>query len=160
MQDHRETLSTLMDGEIEDQDWKALKHIAEDDDARGVWGRYHLIGDVMRDGVVEIAPMAFSERLRDEIAREPTVLAPPRRRQSLRRPVAGLAIAASVAALAVVGVNQMTQEQTLDKMPEIAVSAPVATEQSRLPLNASTGEAPIAVDPFEALALGLEVHFL
>jgi sigma-E factor negative regulatory protein RseA len=149
MQNDRETISRLMDGEIGNADASMLTRITGDEDARAVWARYHLIGDVVRDSMIEVAPAAFCERVRREISDEPTALAPRRRGYVLRRSVAGLAIAASVATLAVVGVNQMAREQGLNSAPEIAASAPAQTAPVLLAADQQSAEAPVVVDPFQ-----------
>lgn len=149
MQNDREILSNLMDGKIDSRDGAMLGRIAAEDDARAAWSRYHLIGDVMRDGLTEIAPVEFAARLHDEIAQEPTVLAPRRWRRSRLRPVAGFAIAASVAALAVVGINRMTPEQRLPNTPELAVTAPAAPGEVPMAGIEQSAAAQSAVDPFQ-----------
>jgi negative regulator of sigma E activity len=59
-------------------------------------------------------------------------MAPRRTARPLLRPVAGFAIAASVAALAVVGIKQTAPEQQLNGTPEIATTAPAVTESVQL----------------------------
>lgn len=149
MQNIRETLSSAMDGASDSLDGTTLAAIAADEGARSTWARYHLIGDVMRDSLVEVAPSEFSERLRVEIATEPTVLAPQRQGRPMLRPVAGFAIAASVAAMAVFGIRQMTSEQQLDAAPAVAVSAPLAGGDALLAAETRRIEADPVVDPVE-----------
>jgi len=107
MQNDHEALSTVVDGELDVRDNQTLPNIAANDSSRATWARYHLIGDVLRDVLTEIAPTSFSERLVREIDREPTMLISRRARRPWLKPAAGFAIAASVAVLAVVGVQQM-----------------------------------------------------
>ncbi len=85
---NQEELSALVDGEVVDHDLpRLLDALGEDRGARRAWSRYHLIGDALRDdGGVLAAPAA-------------EVITMPQRR---RAPLAGLAVAASVAVLAVV----------------------------------------------------------
>jgi len=85
---NQEELSALVDGEIVDHDLpRLLDALGGDAGARRAWSRYHLIGDALRDdGGALTAPAA-------------EVVALPARR---RAPLAGLAVAASVAVLAVV----------------------------------------------------------
>jgi sigma-E factor negative regulatory protein RseA len=144
MQNDQETLSTLMDGEMDGSGGATLGGIASAEDTRPVWARYHLIGDVIRDGLTEVAPPEFAERLRIEIGREPTVLAPRRRGRSLLRPAAGLAIAASVAALAVLGVKQLDPTQGLGPTPEISAAIPTVASEALI-----AAESPAAVDELQ-----------
>lgn len=107
-----------------------ITSLVESDDARDTWARYHLIGDVLRDHSSEIARSGFAAGIAGRVAEEPTVLAPGRERPNLFRPVAGFAIAASVAALAVIGVRQMSPPPGAE--PAAIAAAP-----------ASVGEAPV-----------------
>jgi len=146
MQNDQETLSTAIDGETGNRDHAMLQRIAADPDARATWARYHLIGDVMRDNLTEVAPTGFSTRLRNEITSEPTVLAPRQRQRSRLRPVMGLAIAASVAALAVVGIKQLTPENSLHSAPDIVVTTSALSNADQLAVLARPPEAQPIID--------------
>jgi len=146
MQNDQESLSTLMDGETDGRDGSTLGRIAATEDERSAWARYHLIGDVIRDGLTEVAPPEFAQKLRIEIGREPTILAPRRKARSLLRPAAGLAIAASVAALAVLGVKQLNPSQGLDPAPEIADVTPAVVGEPLIATQEHALESPNAVD--------------
>jgi sigma-E factor negative regulatory protein RseA len=98
MQIDEQTLSSVMDGEA--ATGEALAGVASTSATRAAWARYHLIGDVLRDNSSEVAPMEFAATIAAQIAEEPTVLAPRRSAKRALRPVAGFAIAASVAAAA------------------------------------------------------------
>ncbi|MFO1435478.1 MAG: sigma-E factor negative regulatory protein [Gammaproteobacteria bacterium] len=99
-------LSALTDGECSDLEANTALSAAKDEDLRAAWTRYHLIGSVMRNELPRFMDKGFANRLQQAIASEPTVLAPRERpAQSWLRPVAGLAIAASVAAVAVLRVG-------------------------------------------------------
>jgi sigma-E factor negative regulatory protein RseA len=100
-------ISAFMDGELEQHEAaSALEALRIEGEARDDWRRYHLIGDLMRDPNTLSSGFGagFSSRVADRIAREPTVLAPPRRRNEVvRMPVWALSAAASLAAVALVG---------------------------------------------------------
>jgi sigma-E factor negative regulatory protein RseA len=99
-------LSALADGECSDVESSSVLSAAKDEQARSVWARYHLIGSAMRNELPRFIDSSFADRLQQVIANEPTVLAPRERRApSWLRPVAGMAIAASVAAVAVLRVG-------------------------------------------------------
>jgi sigma-E factor negative regulatory protein RseA len=100
-------ISAFMDGELAQHEAAgALEALRMEGEARDDWRRYHLIGDLMRDPNTLSSGFGagFSSRVADRIAREPTVLAPSRRRnEAARMPVWALSAAASLAAVALVG---------------------------------------------------------
>ncbi|MBI4695972.1 MAG: sigma-E factor negative regulatory protein [Gammaproteobacteria bacterium] len=108
-----ERLSALVD-DAASGDEAFLKNIAGTPGLRAAWGRYHLIGEVLRDAHTGAPGTSFADRVRDAVAAEPTVLAPRvrPRRSSLRHPLAaGLALAASIAALAIVTLRPATVDE-------------------------------------------------
>lgn len=102
-------ISAFMDGELAQHEaGAALESLRDEDEARDVWRRYHLIGDLMRDPNTLSSGFGagFSSRVGERIAQEPTVLAPPpsrRRIEAAQMPVWALSAAASLAAVALVG---------------------------------------------------------
>lgn len=94
-------VSALFDGELEPHEIRpALRAAVGDEAMRERWQAYVLIGDQLRGESVEVSGMAASVMAR--IAEEPVVLAP----RNLKRPTGQhpmLALAASVAGVAVVG---------------------------------------------------------
>lgn len=128
-------ISAFMDGELAQQDaGGAFESLRDEGDAREVWRRYHLIGDLMRDPNALSGRFGpeFSSRVAERIAQEPTVLAPSRRRiGAARMPVWALSAAASLAAVALVGwVAFGPQEE-----PQLAASppqVPVAQETAQV----------------------------
>jgi sigma-E factor negative regulatory protein RseA len=108
-----EKLSTLMDGELEpDQLQQVLKDVVSQDPLKKVWGRYHLAREVMRQELDHLAPADLADKVATQLTQEPTILAP---RRSLAGPrvmrvVTGMALAASVAAVALVGVRWMAPD--------------------------------------------------
>jgi len=121
-------ISAFMDGELAQHDsGGALESLRDEGDAREVWRRYHLIGDLMRDSGALSA--GFAARVADRIAKEPTVLAPLRRRiAAARAPVWALSAAASLAAVALVGWVAFGPQDE----PQVAQSAPrvLATQET------------------------------
>lgn len=107
--DKLEAFSALLDGEADAAEHKPLLHaLAEDAAARNKLARYRMIGDGMRGEPLHTDALQVADAVRQRLQREPVVLAPPQRprRTGLRlprwwQPAAGLAIAASVALLAV-----------------------------------------------------------
>ena len=145
MQNDHEMLSTVVDGEVGSLDRQTLVTIASDETSRTTWARYHLIGDVLRDNLTGVASANFSEQVRAAVAQEPTVLAPGRGRRSWLTPLAGFAVAASVAALAVIGIKQMGPSP-LNDTDEIAVVAPTPNVNVAIPAT-RIAETPAILQP-------------
>lgn len=143
MQIDEQTLSSVMDGEGTTSE--ALAGVAASSATRAAWARYHLIGDVLRDNSSAIAPAAFSGSIAARIADEPTVLAPRGRTKSVMRPVAGFAIAASVATLAVLGIQRMEPAEVSGPAPAIAMAP--AIDAVPVPAATAPALAAAAVDP-------------
>lgn len=97
----KEQLSAFLDGELpEAETTLLLKRLERDDDLKGTLSRYSLIGAALRaDGEISAA-RHVANRVRAAIAIEPVLPVTPARDQAARwlRPVAGLGIAAGVAA--------------------------------------------------------------
>ncbi len=132
MTDERlQKVSAFIDGECSSGETEhVIDHALADEAARGAWTRYHFIGNAMRGELPRYVLRDFVSRVRNTIAPEPIVLAPTARRSVWLKPVSGLAIAASVAVVAIVGVRQSGEAA---RSP--AVGAPQITQV--------TGPAPI-----------------
>jgi len=112
----KEQLSAFLDGELPDTESALLlKRLERDDELRGALSRYSLIGAVLRsDGNVPAARQVAA-RVSAAIAREPlraVAFARLAGRETLRRGLAGFAVAAGVAVGAVVLVQQFGAEET------------------------------------------------
>lgn len=132
--DKREAYSALLDGESELSEQKSLLDtLANDAEARASLARYRMIGDGLRGEEVHIDALCIADRVRLQLQREPVVLAPRTRRVIPRiphwwQPAAGLAIAASVALLAV-GLMPMLFTDSPEQAPATVqvVGVPVAS---------------------------------
>jgi len=119
-----ERISSLVDGEFDgalDVEGN-LGHLVENKDARHRWERYHLIGDALKRNLPPVIDSQLASRVMTELENEPTVLAPSRTKLSFGKQIAGLAVAASVATVAVLGVQFMYKEDGLAPSPQIAQS--------------------------------------
>lgn len=128
--------SALLDGELDPETEQraitALLDSGPDEVAR--FARYHLMGDVIR-GESSVLATSVAGKVQQALVDEPVVLAPrPRRSPQWLRPVAGLAVAASVASAAILVAPQLMT--TPDAGPE---SVQVAAQQPR------TAAAPVLV---------------
>jgi len=134
MQDlDRETLSQMMDGEWQDIDAASgIRAVADDKQMQDTWARYHLVRDVLRNEKISLdrsLASAISARLEDEpaytnvasindgqpvsgVAASTTETVTP---NPWRVRLGGLAIAASVAAATVVGLNVWQGSAPLDE---------------------------------------------
>jgi sigma-E factor negative regulatory protein RseA len=109
--EQNELVSALMDGHLDESSADLVKSINNDASLKATWWRYHVISDALRAEKTVIMHKSLSERISAEIADEPVVLAPGALKSeskglSWQKSVAGLAIAASVAMLAILGVQQ------------------------------------------------------
>lgn len=111
----KEEISALVDGEVPDtQAGHLITALEQEPELRHCWRHYHLIGAVLRgSGRAEIKP-CLCERVAKTLESEPAVFTP--RALTPRMPAlkwfTGLALAASVAAVAVLSV-QTTPPQTV-----------------------------------------------
>lgn len=108
-----EQLSALIDGEGEVREWElALRRLGNDAELKDRWERYHLIGEALKNNLPDTLDLGFAERIRQAIETEqqPEPVRPPRSGigtvvASWYKPITGFALAASVAALALLGLN-------------------------------------------------------
>ncbi len=96
-----ENISRLMDGEVDDAEFERLVAELHDGDARQTWMCYHVIGDHLR-GARGMSTQ-FHLRVTAALASEPTVLAPSPKRRASQPATFAWAVAATVAAVTVVG---------------------------------------------------------
>jgi len=123
----REQVSALMDGELDEV---ASSRLAEDESVKNIWRRYHLISDVIHQRTPQTSPH-LAAKISELIKNEPTVLAPGHRSfPAYLRPVAGIAVAASVATLAILGIQQYRND-TETREPVVAQ----LTVQSQSPVR-------------------------
>jgi len=100
-------LSSLMDGEVSQETGRfLLRRLGADGNLRQTWARYHLIRDCLRHSDGQFARSDLSARVRHALSAEPSVTTRPRNGATWIKPVAGAAIAASVALIAILTVSQ------------------------------------------------------
>ncbi len=125
---HAELTSALLDGEldVETSDRTITRLLDRSNDEQARFGRYRLIGDVMR-GESSVYAASVADRVSAALRDEPVVLAPRRLPTNWTRPVAGAAIAASVAAAAIFVAPQMLTNVSPDNAAtpqQIVANAP------------------------------------
>jgi len=126
-----EKLSAMVDGEIDDQSDQIIDTLIQNPSMRNTWWRYHLISDVLSRELSGYTDSRLADEISAKIKDEPTVLSPQRNAAAAYvKPLAGLAIAASVAAMAILGVQQNRQElPEVSNPPQIIAQAPVVTPE-------------------------------
>ena len=135
-----EQISALVDDELEQGSRFALHALATDGAYQGVWGRYHLIGECLRGHLPARVDLQLAGRISKALHDDP-VLRGSHRWQRLLKPAAGLAIAATVAAVAVLGVRQIGSGPAATAMPPLA-SNPPATNNDYQTVTVTAGPVP------------------
>lgn len=110
----KEQLSAMVDGELPgNEQGFLLRRLEHDRDLQSSWSRYHLIGDAMRkhtpntvDHDLAVRVSNALEQHEQEHGAEAVV---GRQGVQVLKPVAGMAIAASVAVMAIVGIQNFNQ---------------------------------------------------
>lgn len=99
-----EQVSALADDELDSREAEMLlQRMQRDDKLRNAWERYHLVGEAMRSALPKATDLDLAARVATVIENDEESVHPvfANRIMQQLRPVAGLAVAASVAMLAV-----------------------------------------------------------
>jgi negative regulator of sigma E activity len=132
----KEQLSACLDGELPEGELDLLlKQVGRDPELRASLGRYALIGETLRAQGSVAAPADFSRRVAAAIAAEPPLEAAAqpiaaRRPVQWLRPAAGFAIAAGVAAVAILSLQQPTPSSDPQLIAESVNPPAVVAEPS------------------------------
>jgi sigma-E factor negative regulatory protein RseA len=129
-----EQLSAMFDDELDQQEHELLiRRLKLEDDLKSSWSRYQLIGDVMRNNIAALSTTDLRAGISQQIEQEPAVSTlKPKASMNTRmmKPVAGMAIAASVAAMAIIGLQNLGQgESPLTDVPRLAQAPSTAPLQ-------------------------------
>ena len=129
-----EQLSILVDDELADHD-AVLERVATDPELKARWSRYYLMRDVITGHMPEQPVGDIASRVSQALEKEPAIFAPVHKRKRAKKQlpfimkqVGGLAIAATVSAVAVLTVQQ-TQDETSTTPTEIAAVQPQTQPQ-------------------------------
>lgn len=143
-----ERLSALVDGELSKVEYRpAVDAINESPELKQRWMRYHLAADALKKSLPPaLLKSEFSARVMQAINAEPTVLAPRNivyKVSLVGKQIAGLAIAASVTAVAILGVQTWRVQPGADPVAVVqATPLPVINVNS----PAMTSISPVAAD--------------
>lgn len=148
---NRQQLSALMDGALAPDEARfLLRRLQHDRELSECWERWQLAGDVVRGRAAVMLPHGFAERVGTAIAVQAAAAskspAPPRK----ARWVGGVALAASVAVVALLATRQApnTPEQAVSPM---AVAAPAPTMEE-LSTRSTSSPTPVATQPSSTAA--------
>src|SRR5271154_1336472 len=127
----REQVSAFLDGELPDSEPELLlKRLTRDGELRESFGRYALIGEALRGSGTQILSRGFASRVNLAIDGEPVtahVAASTVRERRWWRPLAGVSVAAGVAAVAIVALQQRAISPGLSPTaPSTAQNIPAA----------------------------------
>ncbi|MFW5452936.1 sigma-E factor negative regulatory protein [Thioalkalivibrio sulfidiphilus] len=141
-----ERLSALVDDEADSFEVRRLvDELGKHPEDLAQWGRYHLIGDAIRGGLNRSAPPDFASRVSALIEQEPALTGVPQQvGRGLLKPVAGVAMAASVAVAVLVGVMNVGGTPETLPAPALAerpVSAPLAMQVAEGERQLASGNA-------------------
>jgi sigma-E factor negative regulatory protein RseA len=131
----REQVSAFLDGELPDTETELLlKRLTRDGELRESFGRYALIGEALRGAGSQILTRGFAARVNLAIDGEPAQAAAhalPARAPRWWRPLAGVTVAAGVAAVAIVALQQRAIS------PRVGGTAPITAQNVIAPLKAA-----------------------
>ncbi|GMR20003.1 MAG: hypothetical protein BMS9Abin36_0598 [Gammaproteobacteria bacterium] len=129
----KEKLSILMDDETNAAEReRIIDAISRDQALREIWSRYHLIGTVIRQESAahgaEVLPRRIAAGIEVETSSTSTVVSMPIRQRPMAKMVGSLAIAASVAVVALIGVQFRAPDSKQSAAQMVATTVPVATK--------------------------------
>lgn len=141
----REQISALLDGELPEAEQRLLLERLERDPAlRAHWSRYQLISDAVHQTLPTQIDLSFADRVMAAIEAQPEQERQPAGGLARAlKPLAGLAVAASVAVVAVLAVQQA---RTPDAGPG-AVQVAANPSPSALPVTARADAALVNTRP-------------
>ena len=158
--DPREHISSLMDGEISRETGRFLvRRLGADEALCATWARYHLVRDCLRHQEGGLAGEMLASRVRQAIESESPPAPPRRAGGAWLRPARGMAVAASVALMAIVAVgpaNQLAQpgESTVAESGETpAFTSPQSLTPAPVSQTASLQGAPAGESRMNAYLL-------
>lgn len=123
----REQLSALADDELEKLEHPLLLgRMQRDAGLRECLGRYRLIGEVMR-GAGASAGLGIAQRVQEALADDAPVMLSPSETGRWWKPLAGLAVAASVALVAVLSVTTTQNDNAPAPVVAVTDTAPKTT---------------------------------
>ena len=157
--DSNQRLSAFVDGELEGPARDGIVDaLYEDPELRRAWERFHLIGDAMRGTGPVPGADAIARNVGAALSGEAVVRLKPRARRPRLHPLSGLAIAAAIAGIAVLGLHRLDDGGV--EPPQVAeASRPESTAAGAVPSSQDRSEvrvASVVERPVVAEASGLQ----
>ncbi len=108
-------ISAFLDGELPEHEAELLvRRLCSSEELRGVAARYSVIGEVMRGD--DLRPASdIAARVMDSVSREPSITEGKPWLSGLWRPLGGVAVAATVAGLALFSLQNFQTNDTFDQ---------------------------------------------
>lgn len=134
-----EQISALMDGELTpDEMARQINTLKSDSELRQTWAAYHVLGDALRKSPQ--LSVDFTANLARQLAEEPTILAPQRKPQRTT-PRYAMPLAASLAAVSLVGVLswQMVRVNQSESPITLAAASPQLADAKPKAASATQG---------------------
>lgn len=145
----KQRLSAFVDDELDaPEERRVLAALEKDVDLRRAWERYHLMRSALRRDLGVLVSPEMAEHVAARIAAEPAKIVP-FRRQKIARFVGTLAIAASVAAIAIAGVQWFNQPTSAPLAP-LAAGQPASENILRAGVTRGDGKEPEAENALNA----------
>ena len=163
----QEQISALVDDEIHDTELKTvITELTKNKASAECWQRYNLISDALRNNLPDAVEPDLARRVQLALENEPTVLAPQRMRIPAKmlpalKQVGGMAVAASVAVVMVVSLQNDQQsgldagQQMVQQQKTAPPSAP-ATLVADVEQPAVQPQQPVAVSSRPVLVADIE----
>lgn len=129
----REQISALIDDELTDLERPLLLgRLQRNADLRARMGRYQLIGDVLRGGVSQASGLGIASRVQAALADDSGIEAPKATNsnalqvtaRSFWKPAVGFAIAASVALVAILSIQNLQQSPDTPQLAAARTATP------------------------------------
>ncbi|PMG31406.1 anti-sigma factor [Shewanella sp. 10N.286.52.C2] len=147
----QEWVSSAVDGEV---DAKTLAELSADEGSHSKWQNYHMIGDAMRGELPQTIDLDLSANIAAAIELEPAIIAPQTQTTSVHdtetvnetkkdnvvpffKQFGQYAIAATVAMVAIVGVQNYEQDPSVDSPLPVLNTRPLIGTAS--PVSLQTG---------------------
>ncbi len=148
--DKDEWLSALADDELQGRSLQqGVDRLLNDPGLRQRWADYHTMREGMHGQVSLTLGDQLQQRLAATLADEPAILAPRRAPRGLMRHAAGVALAASVTGVAILGIQQMNHSDsaTMPAQPASMASTQQAAPESVAQASSRPSAQPVSGPP-------------
>ena len=142
--DRKEDISALMDNEQDLEGQAAIEDMLKTPQLIGTWRNYHLIRDALQHQLTAALDTKLSQRISADLEQEPHILAPTNRANiAYLKPLAGMAIAASVAALAILVIQPQQGSESGQGGAQLTAFAPSQDQRVQQLSTTNPGEAQV-----------------